>query len=332
MAGAKVAGNPKIGQFIAKIGDQYLPFDSIDAVWKHAVHNSPTLQLAMKCVEKSKLYLGKAAQKAAHLDQAAGEKVAQLADRGLNHAKKRLGGGPVPKGPGGSGGSGAPRNHKNNNKKSNDKGKEPAEQSDFEQPHAANQNRSQGPAKTWPEFQKRMKGRGQTQEEISQAWKSYKKKHGIKTQEQQRIERSRNPNVTSTKPTVDTTKMRIKRNNKGRITGVTNTQIHHIISPDNRWTKDHDLWDLAGVNPESRWNKMILPDRFGVTLTKTERSLHDGRHLDSYSKELSEDMSRVLETGELQNFTQQQYRAELEKIMFAERKLLKDGVRKLYKD
>jgi len=77
---------------------------------------------------------------------------------------------------------------------------------------------------------------------------------------------------------------------------------------------------------------MLLPNKKGKEITTTDRSLHEGRHLDSYSEELWGKMEEKLNEGLRLNWTSQQYQIALEKIMQSERKLLKDGKRNLYKD
>ncbi|MFN7710605.1 MAG: AHH domain-containing protein [Holosporales bacterium] len=108
-------------------------------------------------------------------------------------------------------------------------------------------------------------------------------------------------------------------------------QDHHIISDKNGVTKDHALWDLAGVKPDARMNKMLLPTKRGAEVSTTKRSIHEGRHLDQHSRDLGKKMSDVIEQAKGQNWTQKQYRDELARIISEERQLLKSGERALNK-
>ncbi|WP_211223581.1 AHH domain-containing protein, partial [Saccharibacillus kuerlensis] len=106
-------------------------------------------------------------------------------------------------------------------------------------------------------------------------------------------------------------------------------QDHHIISDKNKLTKNHDLLDEVGYNLQSRNNKMFLPTNDSLHPT---RSIHKGRHSNSVSENLANQMDEVLEYGRANGWTQQQYNDALRDIINGERKLLRDGSRALNKN
>ena len=103
-------------------------------------------------------------------------------------------------------------------------------------------------------------------------------------------------------------------------------QDHHIISDKNALTKNHELWDLAGLDKQSRVNKIFLPKE--ATLHPT-RSLHWGRHRVSVSRNLAKQMDEVVEIGRQLGWSQQQYRQALRGLISQERQLLRSGHRAL---
>ncbi len=106
-------------------------------------------------------------------------------------------------------------------------------------------------------------------------------------------------------------------------------QRHHVISDKSKFTKNHDLWELAGMHTDEPVNIMLLPTVRGAEMSTTVRSIHQGRHLGSVNKELAKQMQRELEMGELQQWTQFQYREALQQVIQQERALLKSGTRRL---
>lgn len=108
-------------------------------------------------------------------------------------------------------------------------------------------------------------------------------------------------------------------------------QEHHIISDKSSFTKDHDLIKLAGFDLESGANKMLLPTLSGAEVSTTVRSIHDGRHLEAVSIELSKKMTAVKDIGASMGWTQPEYHAALMEIISAERQMLKSGDRILNK-
>lgn len=106
-------------------------------------------------------------------------------------------------------------------------------------------------------------------------------------------------------------------------------QDHHIISDKNKLTKNHELLDAAGYDLQSRNNKMFLPTNESLHPT---RSIHKGRHTNSVSENLANQMDEVLEYGRANGWTQQQYNDALRGIISGERQLLRDGSRALNKN
>ena len=104
-------------------------------------------------------------------------------------------------------------------------------------------------------------------------------------------------------------------------------QDHHIISHSNILTKDHKLLELAGFNLQSRANRMLLPTKEGVKVSKTKRSIHYGKHIDLVSKRIAKKMQDALDLGAEVGWSQEQYHTQLVKIISEERKALKSGDR-----
>jgi hypothetical protein len=109
-------------------------------------------------------------------------------------------------------------------------------------------------------------------------------------------------------------------------------QDHHIISHTNILTKNHDLIKLAEFNLQSRANRMFLPTKEGVKVSKTERSIHQGRHIDLVNERLAIEMDKAVRLGDILGWSQEQYHTQLIKIISAERKALKSGDRILNKN
>jgi hypothetical protein len=75
-------------------------------------------------------------------------------------------------------------------------------------------------------------------------------------------------------------------------------------------------------------NKIFLPTKEEYHPT---RSIHIGRHWESVSKDLGEKMKLVVDQGDVEKWTQEQYREALFDIMREERTLLRKGERQLNK-
>ena len=102
-------------------------------------------------------------------------------------------------------------------------------------------------------------------------------------------------------------------------------QIHHVISNKNAATKGHDLLKLAGnFDLESSVNKLYLPINGNGT-----RSIHLGRHWQSVSDRLAQQMDAVVAAGRAAGWSQSQYLAALRAIIVQERQLLRSGQRAL---
>jgi len=106
-------------------------------------------------------------------------------------------------------------------------------------------------------------------------------------------------------------------------------QKHHVISNKSTRTQDHPLWEMAGMHADEPVNMMLLPTVKGTEMSTTMRSIHQGRHLESVSESLAEQMNVVLRTSRGQNWSQDQFRLRLIQIMQKERTLLKSGERRL---
>ena len=83
-----------------------------------------------------------------------------------------------------------------------------------------------------------------------------------------------------------------------------------------------DIFRLAGMNINSRANKIYLPTDPSVHAT---RSIHKGRHTDSYSQKVADRLTQVVDNGKAQGWTKEQYRAETRKVLSAIRQDLRAG-------
>ena len=108
-------------------------------------------------------------------------------------------------------------------------------------------------------------------------------------------------------------------------------QSHHIISPTNVATKNHDLLNLAGFNNKRNMNSRV--NRIFLPVNREQhpgRSLHIGRHTQDAMNSMANKMTRVVQVGQAQNWSQSQYRSAL-RIMVSEcRQDLKAGKTNLY--
>jgi len=111
-------------------------------------------------------------------------------------------------------------------------------------------------------------------------------------------------------------------------------QEHHIISNKNNLTKEHELFGLAGYNTpadflQSQRNKIYLPSDASL---HTTRSIHKGRHLNSVSQNLADQMDAVVMQGNMEGWTTQQFNDALSQILKDERAELRSGKRILNKN
>jgi hypothetical protein len=128
---------------------------------------------------------------------------------------------------------------------------------------------------------------------------------------------------------LDLPEMKIFRGIDGKIKGVTGTQKHHII---HEALKEHELWNLAGRDPQKMSNIMLLPTKKGAELFKTEKTIHQGRHTNKSKLRLERQMDEFLKQGKQENWLQEQYSQALDKIIEKEREALKTGDRILNKN
>jgi hypothetical protein len=91
----------------------------------------------------------------------------------------------------------------------------------------------------------------------------------------------------------------------GKITSVEGAQIHHVVSNKNPLTREHDLWELAGMNPNDRINKMVLPDKDGAKSlwASTKRSIHSGGHVKPVRTHLEKKMDAAQRHRQVNVFT-----------------------------
>ncbi len=99
-------------------------------------------------------------------------------------------------------------------------------------------------------------------------------------------------------------------------------QEHHIASDKNRLTRNHELWKLSGMNANSRANKIYLPKTAEQHPT---RSVHSGRHTNSYSSNIAKRMDDITERGKNSGWTQAQYREQTRQVLSEVRQDLRSG-------
>lgn len=118
--------------------------------------------------------------------------------------------------------------------------------------------------------------------------------------------------------------------NRGAVTQ--GFQSHHIISPTNRATKNHELLSLAGFNNKrdmnSQVNRIYLPD--GKRSFHPTRSIHSGRHTQKAMDHVSFKMDSIVEQGKVHNWSQSQYRNGLRQLISEMRQELRGGKMDLY--
>jgi hypothetical protein len=106
-------------------------------------------------------------------------------------------------------------------------------------------------------------------------------------------------------------------------------QDHHIVSDKNPLTMNHELLDMAGYNLQSRGNMIFLPE---TAMAHPTRSIHSGRHLNSVSQSLSDQMDVFVGFGKAEGWSQVQYRQALDSMIAQERAVLRSGERALNKN
>jgi|GEM_PF-3692808 len=99
-------------------------------------------------------------------------------------------------------------------------------------------------------------------------------------------------------------------------------QDHHIISPTNALTRDHELLELAGFNLESRANKIFLPTDEYLHPTRT---IHLGRHTTVAIRQVQLEMNQVVKIGQAQGWSQTEYQEALRSMLQDFRQQLKAG-------
>lgn len=99
---------------------------------------------------------------------------------------------------------------------------------------------------------------------------------------------------------------RVGGNNFNRQNITRGFQQHHMVSTTNKATRNHDLFRLAGINPNARANMIYLPSN---PASHPIRSIHSGRHTNSYSTQIASKMNSIIREGRASNWSQQQYRA-----------------------
>lgn len=100
-------------------------------------------------------------------------------------------------------------------------------------------------------------------------------------------------------------------------------QSHHIISPTNKETRNHELLRLAGFNNlDSRPNRIYLPTHESQ---HPSRSIHSGRHTQDAMDRVSRKMDDVVARGKSENWSQSQYRSGLRDMLASERQDLRAG-------
>jgi hypothetical protein len=118
------------------------------------------------------------------------------------------------------------------------------------------------------------------------------------------------------KPLVGTTSKQwralITLGKDGKIKSIRGTQVHHIV---HQALADHRLFKAAGIDVEIRPNKIRLPDKKGVELWDTKRSIHDGPHYKDIRDKLETKMTEILREGEVKGYDMMKYREKLDDLM-----------------
>ena len=114
---------------------------------------------------------------------------------------------------------------------------------------------------------------------------------------------------------------RIHRDTHGR-RKIEGFQEHHIISDKNDKTRNHKIWQKAGMSPNDPENKMFLPTEEGNHPT---RSIHRGRHWKKVSDDQVKKLDGIVDQGEKEGWTQQQFKDKLLDFIREERQRLRSG-------
>lgn len=99
-------------------------------------------------------------------------------------------------------------------------------------------------------------------------------------------------------------------------------QDHHIISDKNKFTQNHHLMRLAGLDLQSRANKMYLPSAAHLHET---RSIHWKKHRNVYSENIAKRMDDIVVRGKQEGWSPAQYRAATGQLLTNLRQELKAG-------
>ncbi len=110
-----------------------------------------------------------------------------------------------------------------------------------------------------------------------------------------------------------------------QITGVKGCEWHHILSDKNDLIRNHKLLKVSGFDLQDASNFMLLPKVDAAAVSTTTRSVHQGRHVEDYSKGLAKKMDDIHIQGVAEGWTQTQYRVELEQLVSRTRQQLKNG-------
>jgi hypothetical protein len=77
---------------------------------------------------------------------------------------------------------------------------------------------------------------------------------------------------------------------------------------------------------------MLLPTKDGADKWNTTRSIHQGRHLGSVTKDLEAKMKEIEKLGEQKGWSTEKYATELKELIQEERSILRSGQRALNKN
>jgi hypothetical protein len=102
-------------------------------------------------------------------------------------------------------------------------------------------------------------------------------------------------------------------------------QEHHIAPKG--FAKGHELWELADTSIESRVNKIFLPNAAELS----QRSVHNGRHANSYGRNIVRQMDSIVERGRTAGWTTEQYRTALRDLLADAWRDLRTGRVSLYR-
>jgi hypothetical protein len=107
-------------------------------------------------------------------------------------------------------------------------------------------------------------------------------------------------------------------------------QEHHIIPQS---LGDHELFELSGLDIQSRANKIFLPgEKNKLFYGESGRSPHWGRHDGKVFARFTKKMTNIVKEGKLEGWSQEQFLQAQGKIIFDERILLRTGQRRLNKN